>query len=134
MLVVECGSSSCSIREAYTGRTIFRSADSINWTSENSKTICQITNYDTSNGIECIPTNRNLFLKAEHSIILEADEFRKNLKAGICPNQQLLEDFQKYGNENFQFFTVVMGHAFLNSDFLESEFKKCQNNWVGPQY
>ena len=84
--------------------------------------------------IRCLPTNRAYFDVALYEIFFELREFFEYMEIGKCDNIELLNDFKKYGRENFNGYIVVASPEYRNRTKLQKALEECKASWPGELY
>lgn len=67
---------------------------------------------------ECVQLKR-VSLGSAVKCWLGLSRFVANLEDGICPKEQLLQDYKKYVRDNFRFMLLVYGNEYRDLDKLE---------------
>lgn len=69
---------------------------------------------------------KRIFLVGAENILVEIDSFFRNLEQKKIKNLILLEDFQKFGKESFEFFVIEADYTLENSVKRDAEIENYQ--------
>lgn len=84
--------------------------------------------------VECIPEHRALFVERESNTFSEMIDYCDDLRDGVCENQELLEDFKKYGPDGFRPHLVISDYNLGDDDKRKQALRKAQEGWTGRLY
>ena len=84
--------------------------------------------------INCIPTNRAYFEGTKFELLFVTRIFLENLKNGYCDNIELLNDFKKYGLENFEVEMLVAGPEYCDEITRNKALEEYKASWSGELY
>lgn len=83
--------------------------------------------------VECIPEKRAYFGEALN-FLLDARKVVYELQDGTFENQQLLQDFKKYGVEGLYISIVVGGSEYYDEEKRKAALDAAKKAWQGELY
>ena len=83
--------------------------------------------------VYCRSTNRSFFGES-FELLPGLEQFRFDLRNGICKNEELLHDFQAFGEEDFSFIGIVSDFKYDDDEIRREALEEMKNEWDGPLY